>query len=427
MNPSTRVVITGYGAVTPNGCGNDEFLASLKAGKSGIRFIERLKELKFSCQVGGVCSGHDEKLKEHFSEGELETMSQGMRLGIAAAFEAFAMAGLEPKPLDSEDVYEDTGSMIGTGIGGLDVFAEHVYPNVMAGKVRRLGSSVVERIMFSGPSARIAGLLGLGNQVGANSSACSTGTEAIIMGADRIRMGHADRMVVGGVEAAHEQIWAGFDGMRVLCRKYNDTPEAASRPMSASAGGFIPGSGAGILVIERLEVAQARGAKIYAEIIGGNINSGGMRAGGSMTAPSTAGVIRCIRAAMKEAGISAGDIDYINGHLTATMADRLELKNWQKALEIDSADFPKVNSTKSMIGHGLGAAGAMETVATLLQMNHGFLHPSLNCEDLHPDLEDFRDSIVRERDESTPINIAAKASFGFGDVNSCLLLKKWEG
>ena len=419
-----RVVVTGRGVVAANGVGRAAFAEAIRSGTSGITHLPDLEAKKFACQVAAVCASVDEPLRQHLAESELFAMSQGMKFGALAALEAFAEAGLERVPEDSDEALTDTGAIIGTGIGGLDVFAEKVFPAVATQTVRRMGSSVVEQIMCSGPSAKIAGIFGLGNQVTANSSACSTGTEAIIMGAERIRSGKAKCMLVGGVEAAHSHIWAGFDSMRVLSRKFNADPKAASRPMSASAAGFVPGSGAGILVIEELERAERRGAHIFAEIVGSHINCGGMRAGGSMTAPSSKSVLRCIRSAMLEAEIRSQDIDYINGHLTATMADPLELQNWQDALELAPAAMPFINATKSMIGHGLGAAGAIETVATLLQMQEGFIHPSMNCEDLHPAIEKFSGKIVRET-LSRPISIAAKASFGFGDVNSCLIFKNW--
>jgi 3-oxoacyl-(acyl-carrier-protein) synthase len=279
--------------------------------------------------------------------------------------------------------------------------------------------------MASSVSAKLSGLLALGNQVTTNSSACSTGTEALIMGADRIRAGRAKRMVVGGAEGASEYSWAGFDAMRVLCRKYNDQPARASRPLSASAGGFVPGSGAGILVLEDLETAKARGARIYAEVIGAALNSGGMRKGGSMTAPSGYSVQRCVRAALLEARIAPAKLDYINGHLTATMADPLEMANWAAALELPPERFPLINATKSMIGHALGAAGALECVATILQLDGGFVHGSLNSEDLHPGVVAFSDRIVHDS-RAADLTYAAKASFGFGDVNSCVIFKKWK-
>jgi 3-oxoacyl-(acyl-carrier-protein) synthase len=241
-----------------------------------------------------------------------------------------------------------------------------------------------------------------------------------------IQEGRALRMLAGGAEGSSHYIWAGFDAMRVLSRGYNDQPEKASRPMSASAAGFVPSSGAGIVMVESLESAQKRGVRIYAEIIGGQVNSGGHRGGGSMTAPNPEGVIRCIRQSLLQAGITPDQVDLINGHLTATMADTLEVKNWQRALECKPENFPLINSTKSLVGHALGAAGGIETVASVLQLFQGFVHGSLNCEDLHPALESVSKSVVHVTRESNA-KILAKSSFGFGDVNGCLLLKKWDG
>ena len=177
--------------------------------------------------------------------------------------------------------------------------------------------------------------------------------------------------------------------MRVLCRKHNDEPEKASRPMSASAAGSCREAAPGILHLESLESAQARGARIHAEMLGGAINCGGHRGGGSMTAPNPVGVRRCIRQAVEDAGIDPGEIDAINGHLTATGADAREVDSWAKALERSPEDFPPITSTKSMIGHGLGAAGGMESVACILMLTGGFVHPSLNCEDVHPEIEAY--------------------------------------
>jgi 3-oxoacyl-(acyl-carrier-protein) synthase len=424
MHKLRRVVVTGLGVVAPNGKNCAEFTASLRTMQSGLRFVPRLQELGFACQVGGIPQGIKEVTEQLFSEDLRFAMNEYISYAAVAAMEAFADAGLKPVPANADRAMEDTGAIIGTGIGGLDTFSDKVYPNVAAHKIKRLGSSVVEQIMASGASARVGGLLGLGGQVSSNSSACNTGTEAIVMGARSIQWGLADRMVVGGAEGSDPHIWSGFDSMRVLNRGHNHEPEAASRPLSASAGGFIPGSGAGILVIEELETALRRGAKIYAEIIGTATNSGGMRGGGSMTAPSPAGVQTCIRKALMQAEISPDSIDYINGHLTATMADPMEVRNWSEALELGPDRFPRINSTKSMIGHALGAAGAIESVATLLQMTHGFVHGSRNCEDFHPEVEAF-ERCVPKQSVDMPISIAAKASFGFGDVNSCIIFKKW--
>jgi 3-oxoacyl-(acyl-carrier-protein) synthase len=294
------------------------------------------------------------------------------------------------------------------------------------GRVRRLGSRVVEQVMNSGTSARISGFIGAGNQVTSNSAACSTGNEAIIDAVWRIRMGLAKRMVAGGSEGASPYIWGGFDAMRVMSRKFNDNPAAGSRPMSATACGFVPGSGGAMLVLEELETALARGARIYVEVIGGYVNCGGQRMGGSMTAPNPEGVKRCIRGAVADAGINPAEVDAINGHLTATYADPHEVRNWAEALERTPDNFPYINSTKSLIGHCLGAAGAIESVASVLQIYKGFLHPSINCEDVHPDIEKFAQKIPQKCLEFPQLKIVAKAGFGFGDVNSCIIFKKWE-
>jgi 3-oxoacyl-(acyl-carrier-protein) synthase len=211
---------------------------------------------------------------------------------------------------------------------------------VNEGRVRRLGSRVVEQVMNSGTSARISGLIGAGNQVTSNSAACSTGNEAIIDALWRIRMGLAKRMVAGGSEGATPYIWGGFDAMRVMSRKFNDNPAAGSRPMSATACGFVPGSGGAMLVLEELETALARGARIYVEVIGGYVNCGGQRMGGSMTAPNPEGVKRCIRGAVADAGINPAEVDAINGHLTATYADPHGSKELGGGAGANSRQFP---------------------------------------------------------------------------------------
>ena len=419
-----RVVVTGLGIVAPNAVGLEAYEQALREGKSGIRFIPELEEHKFGCLVGGIPQNIDELSKNYFTEEQLLAMNTGITYGGIAAIDAWRDAGFEMPDAESGTVEWDTGAIVGTGIGGVDTTGEKIVPMTDAKKVRRLGSTAVEQAMASGISAKISGWLALGNQVTTNSSACSTGTEAIIDSYYRIRHGMAKRMLAGGAEGSSRYCWAGFDAMRVLNRTKNETPEEASRPMSATAAGFVPGSGSGILVLESLESALERGAKIYAEIIGGMINCGGHRMGGSMTAPNPVGVQRCIQGAIADAGIKSRDIDTINGHLTATFADPYEIKNWQNALGVEPEELPLVNSTKSLIGHGLGAAGGLESVACVLQIAKGFVHGSVNCEDLHEDIQPFAKSIV-QKTRDVDIEILAKASFGFGDVNACVIYKKW--
>ena len=417
-----RVVITGMGVVAPNGHGLATFEAALRAGKSGIKFYPKLQELKFGCQVGGIPEISEETIKSYFSNDLLLAMNSSMIYAGIAAIDCWKDAGFA-LPGDTEaDIDWDTGAIIGTGIGGVDTLGELVVPNVNNGSVRRIGSTAVEQTMASAVSARVGGILALGGQVYTNSSACTTGTEALINAYFSIREGRAKRILAGGAEGSSHYIWGTFDAMRVLGRGFNDQPEKASRPLSASTGGFIPGSGAGILMIESLESAKARGAKIYCEIIGGHVNSGGQRGKGSMTAPNPTGVRRCIQAALADAGIPGSAIDAVNGHLTGTMADPYEVENWKVALGVEPSKLPYINATKGMIGHALGAAGGIECVATVLQLSKGFLHGSVNCEDLHPDLVPYADRIVRKTVDKK-INVMAKASFGFGDVNGCVLFK----
>jgi 3-oxoacyl-(acyl-carrier-protein) synthase len=179
------------------------------------------------------------------------------------------------------------------------------------------------------------------------------------------------------------------------------------------------------LMLESLDCAIERGAHIYAEVLGGWINSGGQRDGGSITAPSREGACRCVKQALAAANVTGRSIDYINGHLTATMGDSLEISSLMSALELTPRTFPYVNSTKSMIGHALGASGAIECVALILQLHRGFVHPSINCEDIHDELGNIQDRIPRVC-KSADLSVAMKVSFGFGDVNACTIFKKWE-
>jgi 3-oxoacyl-(acyl-carrier-protein) synthase len=422
-----RVVITGLGVIAPNGNGLQDFELAIRKGQSGIRYQEVMEEHKFACRVAGTPQGIDALAESKFTEEELLAMNQSQRFASLATLEAWEDAGLTRPAPDDDTVDWDTGAILGTGIGGMDTTGERVVPLTNAGKVRRLGSTAVEQVMASGVSARVSGQFALGNQVTTNSSACSTGTEAISMGFERIRRGLAERMLCGGSEAASHWIWAGFDAMRVLNRGSNDAPEKASRPMSASAGGFVPGAGAGLLMLESLESAQARGARIHAEVAGTSVNCGGHRMGGSMTAPNPESVRRCIQSALDDAELSGDDVDAISGHLTATGAAPKEVGSWAAALGRGPGELPPITSTKSLVGHTLGAAGAIESVAATLMLEGGYVHPSINCEDVHPEIEAYASSIPHSLRELPDMKVIIKAGFGFGDVNACVVLKKWEG
>jgi len=418
-----RVVITGLGVVAPNGVGIPDFTRAIQNGNSGIEYYPSLKELGFSCCIGGIPTVSEELKREYLSELQLRGFnSSGILYGVMAGMDAWKDAGLSIR--DKTDY--DSGTIFGAGTSGIDKFREAIY-KVDDKKVRRLGSTVVAQTMASGVSAYLGGIIGLGNQVTTNSSACTTGTESILMGFDRIKAGRAKRMIVGGTSDHGPYVWGGFDAMRVLTYKHNESPKSGSRPMSATASGFIPGSGAGALVIESLESARERNATIYAEILGGEVNSGGQRNEGSMTAPNSEAVQRCIQKAMENAAINPKDIDTINGHLTATSKDFTEIENWSNALNRKGQDFPYINTLKSMVGHCLSASGAIESVASVLQIHHNFIFPNINCEDTNEEITGLisKDKIPQQLIKKE-INIVAKASFGFGDVNGCLLFKKFK-
>tara|TARA_B110000046_G_C13021183_1_gene411305 strand:+ start:805 stop:2073 length:1269 start_codon:yes stop_codon:yes gene_type:complete len=418
-----RIVITGLGVVSPNGVGLDNFTNAVKNGTSGIEYHETLKELGFSCCIGGIPNVSEELKRNYFTELQLKNFnSSGILYGCMAGMDAWKDAGLSIT--DNTDF--ESGTIFGAGTSGVEKFREAIY-KLDDKKVRRLGSTVVAQTMASGVSAYLGGILGLGNQVTTNSSACTTGTEAILMGFDRIKAGLAKRMIVGSTSDHGPYLWGGFDALRVLTYKHNESPETGSRPMSASASGFVPGSGAGAMVIESLESALKRNATIYAEILGGEVNSGGQRNEGSMTAPNSEAVQRCIKNAVANSNIDAKDIDAINGHLTATSKDFTEIENWSKALNLKGNDFPYINSLKSMVGHCLSASGAIESVASVLQIHHSFIFPNINCEDVNEQIAYLisEDRIPRDLIEKE-VNIVAKSSFGFGDVNGCLIFKKFQ-
>jgi len=422
---NSRVVITGLGVIAPNGCGLDDFSAAIKNGVSGIRFDPRLRDLLFSCQLAGEPQVSDELINEGFSALELRNFnSTGILYGVLAGIEAWKHAGL---PIDLTEPDYDSGSVFGAGTSGIDKFRESIYKLDQL-QMRKLGSTVVIQTMLSGITAYLGGKLGMGNQVTTNSSACITGAESILMGFDRIRTGRAKRMLCGSTSDSGPYIWAGFDAMKVCTYKFNDRPAEGSRPMSASASGFVPGAGSGALLLESLDSALDRGVPIYAEVLGGHINSGGQRGNGSITAPNGQAVQRCIQQALKETGVSAAEVDVINAHLTATSKDPDEIFNWSAALDRKGANFPYVSALKSMTGHCLSGSGSIECVSAVLQLYEDFLFPNLNCEDLHPRITDCIDQqSIPQKLIRKELNILAKASFGFGDINACILFKKYKG
>jgi 3-oxoacyl-[acyl-carrier-protein] synthase-1 len=418
---SHRVVITGMGVVSSNASNLEEFKDALVEGKSGIEHIQELQELGFRCEVGGIAKISE---NENFRTYDLDRASNYIQLACVAGMEAWENAGLTIPSKESTEVDWDTGILIGTGLSGIDIIGSKVVPLTNEKAVKRIGGYAIINIMGSGSSANLSSILGTGNLSSGSSNACSSGTDAIVAGYNRIKYGDAQRMLVGGSEGYSPYHWASMDSLRVFNSKMNHAPERASRPMSETAGGFTPSSGAGILVLENRELALKRGATILAEITGGLSNSGGHRNGGTFTYPNSEGVVRCIKTTMDMAGLLPDDVDLINGHLTATKGDLSEISNWRQVFNTDK--FPMVNATKSLVGHSTGSSGAIECIATILQMRDSFVHPSLNCEDLNPEIGKLipSNSIVTKTLHNVPINVAIKASFGFGDVNSALIFQK---
>lgn len=417
-----RVVVTGIGVVAPNGVGVPAFAKAMSNGTSGIKHDEELERLKFSSTVSGKPPLTQDVINQNFTELQLRKFdATGILYGVIAGKEAFEMAGLSAG--DERD--PDTGIVFGTGQSGSHKFREAIQ-KIDEGQTRRLGSNAVVQTMTSGVSAWLAGELGLGNQITSNSSACSTGTEALIMGAERIREGRAKRMLVGSTSDSGPYIWGGFDALRVLSTKYNHAPAKASRPLDVSANGFVAGSGAGALMLEDLHSALDRGATILAEVKGGFINSGGQRGEGSMTAPNGAAVRECIQNALADAGVEATEVSTINGHLTATGKDAYEVENWVQALRLGPKDFPSINSFKSVIGHCLAAAGSIELVGSVLQLQHQCIYGNTNLEQLHPDISQLLpNSVFPTGTKAAEVEVLMKASFGFGDVNAVAVLQRW--
>jgi len=419
-----RVVITGLGIVSPNGIGIPEFLKAIRSGTSGVRHFSKLEELNFSCQIGAEPLISEEQKLAYFTPLELRNFnSNGILYGVMAGMDALVDAGISVADKEGAPLW-DLGVVFGTGTSGVDKFREAIY-KLDEGQVRRLGSTTVVQTMASGISAYLAGKIGAGNKVTTNSSACATGTEAVLIGYEHIASGKATQMLCGSCSDASPYVWGGFDAMKVTTFKYNSSPQIGSRPMSETASGFVPGSGAGAIMLESYDSAMQRGATIYAEVVGGAVNNGGQRQGGSMTAPNSPAVQKCIVSALDDASVHPSEIDYINGHLTATIKDPVEIENWCAALGRSGTDFPYINSLKALVGHGLAASGSMEIVSAILQLHHNFVAPNINCEDLHPKItQQIAAERIPQQLLEVPLKTIAKASFGFGDVNACAIFRK---
>ena len=401
-----RVVITGMGIVSCLGNDADSVTQSLKEGRSGIRFNETYKEMGMRSQVAGV---PDINLEDFIERKARRFMGDSAAYAYVAMQQAIADAGLS----EDEVSNERTGLIAGSG-GHSSLNQVEAADIARSRGVKRIGPYMVPRIMASTVSAGLATPFKIKGVNYSITSACATSAHCIGNAVEQIQLGKQDRVFAGGGEEEHWALSCLFDAMGALSSKYNDTPETASRAYDATRDGFVIAGGGGMVVLEALETAQARGAKIYAEVIGYGATSDGH----DMVAPNGEGAARCMRQAL--AGFD-GQVDYINAHGTSTpVGDVAELK---AVREVFGDNCPSIGSTKSLTGHSLGAAGVHEAIYSLLMMQNDFTAISANIETLDEKAEGL--PILVEGKDTGP-NVVLSNSFGFGGTNASLLMKKWE-
>lgn len=413
-----RVVVTGLGAITPLGLDTDKIWENLIAGKSGIRAIEDFDVSDLPAKIAGTIpkgtkadNAYDPA--EWIDKKDLKKMDTFIAYAMVAAQQAVADSGWQP---DDQEERDRTGVMIGSGIGGLSGIADGTVTMAERGP-RRLSPFFIPACLINLASGYVSILYGFRGPNHAVVTACATGTHAIGDAARLIMFGDADVMVAGGAEAAVCRIGvAGFAAARALSTEYNDTPERASRPWDKDRDGFVMGEGAGIVVLEELEHAKKRGAKIYAEVLGYGLSGDAYH----MTAPAEdgSGGYRAMENAFRNAGINKEQIDYINAHGTSTpLGDEIEL-GAVKRLFGDHAYKLAMSSTKSAIGHLLGAAGAVEAIFSIKAIETGTLPPTLNL-DNPSDSCDL--NLVAHTAQQRKVNYVLSNSFGFGGTNASVI------
>jgi 3-oxoacyl-[acyl-carrier-protein] synthase-1 len=400
-----RVVVTGMGIVSSIGNNTQEVLASLREAKSGISRADKYAELGFRCQVHGAPTLDPSQSVDR----------RAMRfLGTGAAWNHIAMeqalrdAGLEQNEISNER----TGIIMGSGGPSTRAVVEAADTTRAKGP-KRVGPFAVPKAMSSTASATLATWFKIKGVNYSISSACATSNHCIGNAAEIIQLGKQDMIFAGGCEDLDWTMSALFDAMGALSSKFNDTPEKASRAYDAARDGFVIAGGAGVLVLEELEHAKARGARIYAEIAGYGATSDGY----DMVAPSGEGAVRCMRMALSTV---KGPVEYVNPHATATPIG--DAKEIEALREVFGAKCPPISATKSLTGHSLGAAGVQEAIYSLLMMNNGFICESANIENLDPEFVDM--PIVRERRDNVAVGCVLSNSFGFGGTNASIVLKR---
>jgi 3-oxoacyl-[acyl-carrier-protein] synthase II len=416
INGRPRVVITGMGAVTPLGLDTASTWAGLVAGRSGVGPITQFDASRLTTRIAGEVKDFD--CSSVLDRKDQRRNDRYVQLALVASRQAMEQAGL-PARLEGE-LAERTGVIVGTGIGGIRTLADQILlmgekgpdrmsPFLIPMAIGNLAAGVIA-IVFGpqGPNFSVV-------------SACATGGHAIGEAWETIRRGDADVMLAGGTEATgHEALVAGFASMRALSTR-NDEPERASRPFDAGRDGFVISEGAGVVVLESIEHARARGAEPLAEIVG--YGATGDASHITLPAPGGAGAVRAIRRALEKAGLTVDDVEMVNAHATSTPeGDPRELEAI-KTLFGERAGEVSVTANKSMLGHTLGAAGAIEAIATVMSLRTGLIPPTINLE--VPDVAaaglDLTPNVVRRRE----VDVAVSNSFGFGGQNSALVIRRW--
>ncbi len=407
-----RVVITGLGVVTPLGIGVEITWQALTAGQSGITTITRFDASEYPSQIAGEVK--DFNPGDYIDKKEIKKMDPFIHYAVAASQEAVDDAGLKITPDNAERV----GVYIGAGIGGLPGI-EHYHDVLKEKGPGRVSPFFIPMVIINLASGQVAIRFGARGPNSCAVTACATGNHCLGDAMRIIQRGEADVMIAGGAESTICPLaLAGFAASKALSRR-NDNPEGASRPFDQERDGFVIGEGSGVMVLEELDHAQRRGARIYGELVGYAMTSDAFH----ITAPPDdgAGAVNCMEKAIKDAGVEKTDIGYINAHATSTFADKIETHVIKTVFGQQAYKVP-VSSTKSMTGHLLGAAGGIEAVFTTKALYHGLLPPTINLE--HPDPDCDLDYIPGKA-RSVPIKAAISNAFGFGGVNACLVMKQF--
>jgi 3-oxoacyl-[acyl-carrier-protein] synthase II len=410
-----RVVVTGLGLVTPLGTGLQKNWDALIAGRSGIRKIDRMPNIEaFASRIAGQVP--DFRAEEFIEPKEIKKMDLFIQYSVAAAAMAMADSRLKIAPEEAENV----GVIIGVGLCGIDTI-EATERALLEGGPRKISPFFIPKVISNLAPGQIAIRHGAKGVNWTPTSACASGTHAIGEAFHLIRRGLQDAVIAGGAESAITPLGVGgFSAMKALSTR-NDEPERASRPFDKQRDGFIIAEGSGVLILEERDRALARGANIYAEIVGYGANGDAHH----MTTPSPEGegAARCMRLAIKDAGIAPNEIDYINAHGTSTEYNDLNETQAIKKVFGEHAFKVAVSSTKSMTGHLLGAAGAVEGIFSVLALHHGMIPPTINYENPDPECDlDYTPNQARKRS----IAVALSNSFGFGGTNACVVFRRTE-